>query len=568
MSKARMKPHDTFLCFPIYATALVFFGVQKAAQSSPAVRLTANPPWPDVFPGETITLTCQVIESEGWIFLWTRHRQGDLTYLPASSSNGSVSVLVLSAVDERQSGMYQCEAVKGHERAFSNLHPITVSADRPQAVIVTDPPAKVMFTGEAVSLACDIRKGSGWRYSWSRNTQGRLESLYARATESQQKHILHSVRESDSGEYLCQGERGQNPVIQSFPGTLVLNVSGEKPWPVITQNPPSGEIYTGERVTLSCGFGGDPADWEYLWYKDILRHTLPNTDSSRTDGSSFTISSAALAHSGDSATLSVRALPQAQLTVQSGWTDVFPTETVTLRCVIQGSSTEWMYKWYRDGRELPADKADSSSVNGDIYTILSADQSHAGLYTCRGTHTRRASVHSLVSSSATLSVRGEKPWPVIIQNPPSGEIYTGERVTLSCGVGGDPAGWEYLWYKDTLRHAVPNTDSSRTDGSSFTISSAALAHSGEHRCRAARGGKPFYSDYSDPLTLEISVLPQTHLTVQSGCTEVFTKETVTLRCVIQRSSAEWKYKWYRDGRELPVDKANSSSVNGDTYTIL
>ncbi|XP_064156299.1 leukocyte immunoglobulin-like receptor subfamily A member 4 [Anguilla rostrata] len=308
-------------------------------------------------------------------------------------------------------------------------------------------------------------------------------------------------------------------------------------------NPPSGELYTGERVTLSCGFGGDPAGWEYLWYKDTLRHTVPNTDSSRTDGSSFTISSAALAHSGeyrcraargrkpfysdysDPLTLEISALPQAQLTVQSGWTDVFPTETVTLRCVIQGSSTEWMYKWYRDGRELPADKADSSSVNGDTYTILSADQSHAGLYTCRGELTRRASVHSLVSSPATLSVRGKydlfslnnlhvmcsffpdwgNPKPVITQNPPSRAMYTGERVTLSCGFGGDPAGWEYLWYKDTQRHTVPNTDSSRTDGSSFTISSAALAHSGEYRCRAARGGKPFYSDYSDPLTLEISV---------------------------------------------------------------
>ncbi|XP_064156298.1 Fc receptor-like protein 3 [Anguilla rostrata] len=252
-------------------------------------------------------------------------------------------------------------------------------SDRPQAVIVTDPPASVMFTGETVSLACDIRKGSGWRYSWSRNTQGRLEGLYARSTESQQKHILHSVRESDSGEYLCQVERGQNPVIQSFPGTLVLNVSGEKPMPVITQNAPSGEIYTGERVTLSCGFGGDPAGWKYLWYKDTQRHTVPNTDSSRTDGSSFTISSAALAHSGeyrciaargrepfysdysDPLTLEISALPQAQLTVQSGWADVFPTETVTLRCVIQSNSTEWMYKWYRDGRELPVDKADSNS---------------------------------------------------------------------------------------------------------------------------------------------------------------------------------------------------------------
>ncbi|XP_064156360.1 basement membrane-specific heparan sulfate proteoglycan core protein [Anguilla rostrata] len=441
----------------------------------------------------------------------------------------------------------------------------SISADRPQTVIVTDPTAKVMFTGETVSLACDIRKGSGWRYSWSRNTQGRLESLYARATESQQKHILHSVRESDSGEYLCQGERGQNPVIQSFPGTLVLNVSGEKPWPVITQNPPSGEIYTGERVTLSCGFGGDPADWEYLWYKDILRHTVPNTDSSRTDGSSFTISSAALAHSGEYRCGAARgrkpfySVYSDPLTLEIS--EVFPAETVTLRCVIQGSSTDWMYKWYRDGQELPVDKADSSSVNGDTYTILSADQSHSGLYTCRGELTRRASVHSLIGSSATLSVRGGKPKHVLTQNAPSRVMYTGERVTLSCGFGGDPAGWEYLWYKDPLRHTVPNTDNSRTNGSSFTISSVALAHSGEYRCRAARGRKPFYSDYSDPLTLEISEIkrlnnissmisisadrPQAVIVTDPPAAVMFTGETVSLACDIRKGSG-WRYSWSRN----------------------
>ncbi|KAJ8370385.1 hypothetical protein SKAU_G00104130 [Synaphobranchus kaupii] len=115
-------------------------------------------------------------------------------------------------------------------------------------------------------------------------------------------------------------------------------------------------------------------------------------------------------------------------------------------------------------------------------------------------------------------------------------MYTGERVTLSCGFGGDPAGWEYLWYKDRLRYALPNTDSSRTDGSSYIISSAALAHSGEYRCIAARGREYLYSDYSDPLTLEISDLPEAQLSVQSGWTEVFPTERVTLRCIIEGSS--------------------------------
>ncbi|XP_035238219.1 inactive tyrosine-protein kinase 7-like [Anguilla anguilla] len=162
----------------------------------------------------------------------------------------------------------------------------------------------------------------------------------------------------------------------------------------------------------------------YKWYRYGRELPVDKTDSSSVNGDTYTILSADQSHAGlytcrgeltrtasvhsligSSANLSVRALPQAQLTVQSGWTDVFPTETVTLRCVIQGRSTEWKYKWYRDGRELPVDKADYSSVNGDTYTILSADQSHAGLYTCRGELTRRASVHSLIGSSANLSVQ-------------------------------------------------------------------------------------------------------------------------------------------------------------------
>ncbi|KAI1893057.1 hypothetical protein AGOR_G00139960 [Albula goreensis] len=300
--------------------ASVWFGQSKAAQPSSGVLLTADPPWSDVFPGDTVTLTCQVTESEGWVFIWTRYRQGRIELLSGSSGVGG-SVYVLSSVTEEHSGRYQCEGKRGKERAFSS-HNITVSDTRPPAVVVADPPDSVMFTGETVTLSCDIRKGSGWRYSWARNIQGRLKILSASSSETQQNYTLHSVTESDTGAYSCQGERGQNHKILSHSGSVQLKVS---------------------------------------------------------------------------------ALPQAELTVQSGGAEVFPTERVTLRCEIQGSSTEWMYRWYRDGQELPVDKADSSSGNGDTYTILSADQSHTGLYTCRGELTERG-VQSTISSAVKLNV--------------------------------------------------------------------------------------------------------------------------------------------------------------------
>ncbi|KAI1892949.1 hypothetical protein AGOR_G00138770 [Albula goreensis] len=547
----------------LYAAALVFFATLRAAQSSSGVRLTADPPWSDMFPGDTVTLTCQVTESEGWSFIWTRHRQGRVSQLGGSSGEGG-SVYVLRSVKEKTSGMYQCEAKRGNNRMFSNFHNIKVWDGPPQAVVVTDPPGSVMFTGETVTLSCDI-KGSGWRYSWARNTQGRLESLSSSSTETQKKHTLHSVTEADSGEYMCQGEGGQNPKIQSLPGVLQLNVSGEKQNPVITHDPPTEEMYTGERVTLSCGFGGDAAGWEYLWYKDTQGAALPNTDSSRTDGSSYTISSAALSHSGEywcraargrgpfyseysnSVTLDISAPQQAELTVQSGWTEVFPTERVTLRCEIQGSSTEWMYRWYRDGQELPVDKADSSSGNGDTYTILSANQSHNKNYTCRGQLARTTSLYSNLSNIVQLRVEDDKPKPVITQDPLGAVVYIGENITLSCGFGGDPAGWEYLWYKDTQGAALPNTDSSRTDGSRYTISSAALSHSGDYCCGAARGRGPFYSNYSERLRLNISDYPLTVVTLEFGWRKIFTSGSVTLRCEVLGISAEWNYTWYRDG---------------------
>lgn len=83
-------------------------------------------------------------------------------------------------------------------------------------------------------------------------------------------------------------------------------------------------------------------------------------------------------------------------------------------------------------------------------------------------------------------------------------MYTGESVTLSCGFGGDPVGWKYLWYKDTQEAVLLNTDSSSTEGSSYTISSVALAHRGEYWCRAGRGRENFHSHYSDSLILNIS----------------------------------------------------------------
>ncbi|XP_048839571.1 Fc receptor-like protein 5 isoform X5 [Brienomyrus brachyistius] len=550
-------------------TVLVHFSC--FTESWPQAWLTADPPGSDVFLGEKVTLTCQVTGFEGWKYIWTRETNGATSQLLGSSGQDG-ETYILQPVRESDRGHYQCRAQRGSELSDSNFHSLRVH-DVAQPVIRQNPPGSEWFSGETVTLECDIRGGSGWRYSWAkRTTQTRLQSLTSSSKETYKNYIVQSVKVSDSGEYICQAERGSDPVIQSLPASLYLSVSGEKPEAVITWTSHEGETYIGERISLSCRVRGASSGWKYLWYKDIQELT---------DGSSYTIISAALSHSGqywcraqrgsfysqysDPLQVDIHDLPQALLTLQSGWTDLFPTERVTLRCELQGDSTQWEYKWYRDGQELPADESDSSRADRNIYRIHFVGPSHSGKYQCSGRPTR-GTVNSPISNPITLTMNWEIPKPELSLDSSHGETYTGERISLSCRVRGASSGWKYLWYKDRQGTELSNPDHSSTDGSSYTIISAALSHSGQYWCRAQRGS--FYSQYSDPLQVDIHDLPQALLTLQPGWTDLFPTENVTLRCELPGDFTQWEYKWYRDGQELPADESDSSSVNEDTYIIL
>ncbi|KAK1139927.1 Fc receptor-like A, partial [Acipenser oxyrinchus oxyrinchus] len=100
----------------------------------------------------------------------------------------------------------------------------------------------------------------------------------------------------------------------------------------------------------------------------------------------------------------------------------------------------------------------------------------------------KRNVHS--PNSVVSSILAGKPKPVLTREP-AGEIFEGDTVTLSCVVEGDSSGWSYLWYKDRQGAPVYQTDSSSGTGAGYTISAAALSHSGEYWCRAGRAGTRF-----------------------------------------------------------------------------
>ncbi|KAJ8265743.1 hypothetical protein COCON_G00148420, partial [Conger conger] len=146
----------------------------------------------------------------------------------------------------------------------------------------------------------------------------------------------------------------------------------------------------------------------------------------------------------------------------------------------------WIYEWYRDGQELPVDEADSSSVNGDTYTILSADQSHTGPYTCRG-KLQRAAVYSLISSSATLNVQAQPQAVVTLDNGWLGIYITEGSLTMRCELQGTSANWSYIWYRDGAQISLNHT------GERHSVGFWNGSYDGEYRCQGNRTDREYYS---------------------------------------------------------------------------
>ncbi|XP_058871830.1 Fc receptor-like protein 2 [Acipenser ruthenus] len=162
----------------------------------------------------------------------------------------------------------------------------------------------------------------------------------------------------------------------------------------------------------------------------------------------------------------------------------------------------------------------------------------------------------------------ELPQTTLTLEPPFPEIFTGETVTLRCGVEGGSAGWKYLWYKDSEDTPVLQTAGRSITGDSYTITAAAVSDQGQYCCRGQRGDPPLYSQLSDKVTVTVSEgHPQAVLTLQPAWSQIFTGETVTLSCEVEGDSAGWRFKQYRDGREEAGCSDQYSRRYGDSCTI-
>ncbi|XP_053089238.1 leukocyte immunoglobulin-like receptor subfamily B member 1 [Pangasianodon hypophthalmus] len=356
-----------------------------------------------------------------------------------------------------------------------SLTPVAHAQAKPKPTVRVNPQSSV-YTGDTITLSCELQQSTGWEFLWYKNSQ--LVNTVAKETNTL------SMTVDDAGEtvYQCTAHRynvGAGTYYYTERSNQVTITARAKPKPTVRVNPQSS-IYTGDTITLSCELQ-QSTGWKFLWYKN---NQLVNTVARDTNTLSMTVDDAgetvyqciALWHNvgagtyyytefSDQVRITARERPRAVLSVspQSWLTE---GDSVTLSCEVTDSSTDWTFSWYttvpyRDGlTQIKYNHSysmyvellsDSSRGSGGSYTLSPAALNHTGVYMCRGErgepafHTQYSNPQPLWitgkivselfvqrNDDCTCFLAGESPPVSLIINPSRTQHFTKDALSLSC----------------------------------------------------------------------------------------------------------------------------------------
>ncbi|MEQ2288417.1 hypothetical protein AMECASPLE_022373, partial [Ameca splendens] len=191
--------------------------VETSAEFSNEVVVTQQPKWPQIFSGETITLTCEVQgrETSEWTYEW--RRSGSFIY-QSQEKNLTFSVY------ESNSGDYRCLCLLKDDSHSSTQwsEPITLSVLRkPKAQLSAD--STELPVGGSVTLTCSVNSSSsfGWKYFWYRGEKSPEPLTTRDAVFLSNGQITVSYK----GLFWCRGGRGEPVYYTHFSDHISISKS-------------------------------------------------------------------------------------------------------------------------------------------------------------------------------------------------------------------------------------------------------------------------------------------------------------------------------------------------------
>ncbi|XP_046907633.1 titin-like isoform X2 [Hypomesus transpacificus] len=518
-----------------------------------------SPPAPH-YPGDTVTLQCDISQYEDWNYYFWMINNND--YKDCTKKTCSIKL-------DQYGVQHSCRgrgSGRPQDSQFSAPSSIPVTA-LPKATLTVTP--NPVYHGETVSLKCSVESGLAWSYRWYKDRTDIRVKQSGRHRISGDSLTISKVESSDQAHYWCTGVIPSRSISTVQSDSISMTVKDYVPTATLQSD--KTDIYTGARVTLTCTVEGS-SWWWFYWY----RHTTDSDHVASSYWSPYSFTPASVSEGGQfwcrgergytdfytqyssPVHINVTARPYASVTLRPNWIQIFRGESVTLRCDIQGTEdTDWEYEWWRPGDSTPG-------WTEQEYKIISAEESYSGDYKCRG---QRGKDHSVMSSAVKLTVKN-RPQPVLRVSP--SWLNPGDSVTLSCEVGDSSTGWSFSFYR--AAPSLPDqpysvellSDREQTTGNSSTLQLAAPSHTAGYMCRAGRGETVYYSDYSNPQfhwsgDLHSSV----SLSVSTNRSQQLVSESVSLSCELKGNSTGWTLRRY-SGSELYTV---CSSVSPSTCTI-
>uniref|UniRef100_A0A8C6TBT6 Ig-like domain-containing protein n=2 Tax=Neogobius melanostomus TaxID=47308 RepID=A0A8C6TBT6_9GOBI len=233
-----------------------------AISAIPTPSVKGVTPWLDVFPGETVSLSCGMkTEASDWLYKWSKDGQPIKYEESVKSDREGTSLTIISSVSH--AGEYSCMAEHRERAVFSDYSSgirLQVYDTKPRVTLVQDPEVKVFHTQDSVFFSCGVNVSSGWEYSWYRNDQ---------MLASGPNFTISPLFTSHSGEYKCRAKRGREVAVfhTDHSWSVTLNVN-ERPSASILLLTGWSEVFSTDSLTLECeAKDTDDGDWRFKWFK-------------------------------------------------------------------------------------------------------------------------------------------------------------------------------------------------------------------------------------------------------------------------------------------------------------
>ncbi|XP_068200860.1 cell adhesion molecule Dscam1-like [Palaemon carinicauda] len=508
--------------------------------------------------GSRATIHCRVSGSPVSEVRW--YKDGALLH-PHAHSHIMLQgrdTLIISAVGERDAGMYQCMAANnlGESQASSEL-------------TIRDSPPTLRHTfieqtiqrGQSVSLKCSALGHPTPEITWTldgrpitpTNHYGRgrvnVGSWVDDSGQVVSQVNITRAEHLDGGVYTCLASSMAGKVQHR----AKLNVYG----PPTSRTQVNVSVAAGTEATLICPVAGYPIT-SVSW----MLHNRPLTPTARRsprgdgtlviqtveadqDVGKYTCT--ASSSQGRTATasfhLSVVGPPVlAELKFPDGLVEGM---RFSLACSLLSGDLPISLRWTRDGRPLPQDPVLTETHSRFFSNLVFSDirARHAGQYTCTASN--------VAATSTVIAVMHVQVPPSWVVEPSDVSVVGGEEVALECHAQGTPSP-SVTWKKTTNGVGVEEWASVVGDGwriktprpGSLRIRDARAEDSGRYLCEASNGVNPPISK-----TVSLTVLEGARVENRMANVSAAVGDTLSIRCPA-RGDIPISFAWSRDGAAL------------------